>query len=592
MKRKLALLLMLALLLAFFSACGSKSDGKESPAPTASAPASTDSNGNTQPPATEDTGPYNFAVGKYETDENGVPLGPYEYELPLTTSDEVITLWTSGPILQDAVPESGMQDAPYQAEIRKRTGVNIEYVVTAFGAPGPGPRQDNFMVLLAADDLPDVVTNVDWYYPGSLQTAFDDGYFVNLYDYKEYFPNYWYTVNSHFDDLNLVAKILPIEETIYAFWCLEYEPVALHNSAVRLDWLAKLGMTNDDVVTMDDLYNVMKSFQTELGIEHPFLLYNTLDAHALFNCFDTTPAIDLINLGPPLLEDGKVKFANTRQQDLNFMTMINQWYKEGLCQPDWQSVLANGTDWVRAKIIDGEIGCIGLVPAESVDYESLSPDPNCEWGPIHKPVLEPGQVFHLGDQRSWISYGSWFVNTKCENIPLFCTWADYFYSEEGVFFSNYGVEGVSWEYNEDGVPQLTDLITKNEGGLSWAVLTYAMNELIDGGVSDRFRSYAYPGGDRIANYHRYWIDPEYYRFDGSMQWPTAVTFTADESAQIAQWGTDLTTYVGENYLLFVDGSKPLSEWDSYVEGINSLHYADILAIYQTAYDRFMARFAD
>jgi putative aldouronate transport system substrate-binding protein len=590
--KRLALILAFALLLALFASCAKGSGDGETPTPTAAPTEDTSAETATptQPPETEDPGPYNFAAGNYEVGGDGIPLGPYTYELPLTTTDEIFTLWTTLPILQDAMHEGGMRDMPYQEETRNRTGVNIEFVTAPFGAPGPGPRQDNFAVLLAADDLPDIVTNVDWYYPGALQQAFDDGYFENLYGYREYFPNYWYTVNSHPEDLNLMAKVVPIEETIYAFWCLEYEPVALHNSAIRADWLAQLGMINDDVVTLDDLYNVLKSFQTELGIEHPFLLYNTIDPHALFNCFDTTPAIDLINLGPPLLDDGKVAFANTRQQDKEFMTMINQWYNEGLCQPDWQSVLANGTDWVREKIIQGEIGLIGLVPAESTDYESLATDPNAEWAPIHKPVKEPGQVFLLGDQRSWLSYGSWFINTKCANIPLVCTWCDYFYSEEGIFFANYGVEGVSWEYNEEGVPQLTSLIVDNPGGLSWAVLTYAMNELLDGGVSDRFRSYAYPGGERIANYHRYWVDPEYYKFDASMQWPSAVTFTAEESTQIAQWGTDLTTYVGENYLLFVDGSKPLSEWDSYIEGVNQLHYADILAIYQAAYDRFIEKF--
>ncbi len=85
------------------------------------------------------------------------------------------------------------------------------------------------------------------------------------------------------------------------------------------------------------------------------------------------------------------------------------------------------------------------------------------------------------------------------------------------------MEGVSWEFNEEGVPQLTDLIVNNPGGLSWAVLTYAMSELIDGGVSDRFRSYVTRAESASPTTTGNWIDPGYYRFDGSMQWPSAVT---------------------------------------------------------------------
>ncbi len=48
------------------------------------------------------------------------------------------------------------------------------------------------------------------------------------------------------------------------------------------------------------------------------------------------------------------------------------------------------------------------------------------------------------------------------------------------------------------------------------------------------------------------------------------------------------TYISENYLAFVDGSKPLSEWDSYEKGLADIGLADFLAIYQEAYDAYKA----
>ena len=40
-------------------------------------------------------------------------------------------------------------------------------------------------------------------------------------------------------------------------------------------------------------------------------------------------------------------------------------------------------------------------------------------------------------------------------------WCNYWYTPEGTLLANYGIEGKSWEYNEDGEPQFTDLILNN-----------------------------------------------------------------------------------------------------------------------------------
>ena len=50
------------------------------------------------PAPTEEPSPYNFAAGKYAVNEKGIPLEKYEYELPLTTTDEKFTYW-DGPML-------------------------------------------------------------------------------------------------------------------------------------------------------------------------------------------------------------------------------------------------------------------------------------------------------------------------------------------------------------------------------------------------------------------------------------------------------------------------------------------------------------
>lgn len=45
--------------------------------------------------------------------------------------------------------------------------------------------------------------------------------------------------------------------------------------------------------------------------------------------------------------------------------------------------------------------------------------------------------------------------------------ADYLYTEEGILLANYGVEGVTFEYNAEGKPQFTDLIMNNPDGYAY-----------------------------------------------------------------------------------------------------------------------------
>ncbi|NLO47799.1 MAG: hypothetical protein GX111_05705 [Clostridiales bacterium] len=584
MKKTLALLLALTLLAAFFAACGPKDPGVTQPSdqPTASAPEQSGEPQTSDEPV--DEGPYNLAVGKYETDANGVPLTRYQYELPLSTTDEVFTYLTS-PMIVEAVPESGYEDLAYPAMLAEKTGVNIEYILIPFGN-----RWDNMSILVASDDIPNLSTNIDWFFPGPLQQAIDDEYIVNLYDYKEYMPNYFYEINSHPDDINVMAKIMPVPETIYAFYCFESEYVTRNSGAARGDWLEKLGMTNEDVVTIDDLHNLLKLFQTECGAETPYLLLSGLDSHGIFSpAFDTNFVVDSMNnkVAPPVVVDGQVQFCNSRPEDKEAMTLVNQWWNEGLIQPNWMSTTAIG-DYMPL-ILDGTLGVIGLIPGEANDYSGINnQDPNAYWVPIQKVVKEEGQVFHLGDGRTWITAGNWAISPKCDNIPLLVTYCDWFYSEEGIFLSNWGVEGEAFYYDENGKPMLTDFLINHPSGMSWALLQYTMNDICEGGIIMRSKTYAIPGGEQFAEFHTFW--DSHFNCDRSMQWPSAVTFTAEQDGQLANLGIDIQTYIAENFLLFVDGSTPLSEWDSYVAGLDQLGWAECRQIYQDAYDAFMEKY--
>jgi putative aldouronate transport system substrate-binding protein len=77
-------------------------------------------------------------------------------------------------------------------------------------------------------------------------------------------------------------------------------------------------------------------------------------------------------------------------------------------------------------------------------------------------------------------------------------------------------------------------------------------------------------------------------YDNNYVYPLGISNTDEQNDILAQYGADVTAYLNENYLAFVDGSKPLSQWDEYVAGVNAIGLDKVLEVYQEAYEAYMA----
>ena len=201
MKKTLSLVLALLFVLALFAGCnnGSGTPATQAPggatqAPATQAPAATDApseNQGEEPPAEEDEGPYHLAAGKYEKDAEGWPLTKYEYTQPLCDNDYVLTNWTTCYTPQ-YIPEDGWENIPTWKQMREFTGVHMEYNII-----DSSNRSENFSVLLASDELDDIMDQASSFYKqGTMKQGIEDGYFANYYDYIDYLPNYMWELNE------------------------------------------------------------------------------------------------------------------------------------------------------------------------------------------------------------------------------------------------------------------------------------------------------------------------------------------------------------------------------------------------------------
>ena len=592
MKKALCLVLAVLMVLALFAGCGGSGTTTPTAAPNSgnnatAAPAATQapSSGGEATEAPVDEGPYHYAAGKYAKNADGFPVEKYVYEQPITDNDDVLSKWSTCYTPQ-YIPEDGWGSIPVWQGVAEYTGVHIEYNIV-----DSANRSQNFSVLLASDDLDDICDQGGYFYSGgTIKSAIEDGYFVNLYPYRDYMPNYmWETYNRSLTNPDVMSTVFYDSETIGSCAGMLVEPAPGMGYFIREDWLTDLGLgTALDYKTYDQLHTALVAMKSAYSTNDreifPFFINNCIEngAGALFGGYGT--CVYTTRMSYMRVKDGVVEFCGTTEDDRDAMTLLNTWFNEGLISPNFQTFVP-GDDYDAGTKTDG-LG-VNLGPPsgwQNMEDEGKAYNPNCQWECLQRLVKKEGDVIHYGNKIGGFHYGSAIVSGNCPNVELAASWLDWWMSDWGSWWTSWGPEGTLWEYNEDGEMRLTDWCMHHEMGMAWCMCLYGCNGLVEFCLQIHKRNYAYDGGERALTAFEIFTPKGYY--DGAWEWPSSVKLNDEELEETTQLFTDLNTYYTENYVAFLDGSKPLTEWDSYIADVNTFGYQRIQELYQQAYDRF------
>jgi len=586
MKKSLALILAVLMVVALFAGCGKDTTTPSTPDTNTPSSSTPNNGGNTATTPeqggeeVEDNGPYNFAKGKFEFNADGYVDEAFEYTLPLSTTDEVFSYWTTCWTPQ-YIPEGGLQELETLAYIEDLTGVHIEYEAVSSES-----RSQNFSVLLAADDLRDIMDQANYFYTGPARSMIDDEWFINFYDYRDYMPNYLYNLWDR-NDID-VLKYGRLDDTTWpAMYGMLIEPAPGSGYMLRQDIMDDLGLGKaEDVKTFDQWYDVLTAFKNN-GVKFPLGIYKTIEltAGSSFSGYNTALVISENGMPAVKIIDGKVQYSQTTQDDLDLITMLNQWFAEGLIDPNYNSYGDNNA--MANAISNNEMACVIFNPSEVAAWEATCADPDATFMPTPRIKKTEDQILQYGQKQSQFHMGAACVSAKCENIPLVCTWLDWKWSPFGIEVDNWGPEGFIWEYNANGEKQLTDFVLNHPDGLgtAWVMVLYTNDGLRQPCLNMHKRSYAYPGGEIFIQMFDTWTVENY---GGEYDFPTGVTYTEDQSEELNTLTGDLTTYISEAYLGFLEGSKPLSEWDAYIADLEAMGIGRCREIIQEAYDAYMA----
>lgn len=551
-KKLVALLLSLALVLSL-GACGG--NGGSSTSSEASPSSTTEESG-----AAAESGDESQA----ETAETG------EFQLPIVDEPTTLSYFVADDS-NAAIMTTDWNDNEFYQEMERRTGVHLEFEMVS-----SADYQTNFNLMIASGNLADMIYVGASYYAEGVDAAIDDGYFLDLTDLvDEYMPNYerirtsdvQYELLSTTDSGRLGA-VYELRQSKQGPWLGLW---------IRQDWLDDLGL--DTPVTFDDYHEVLTAFKNEKGATAPLIL-NFSGSDGEFGTM--SGGLNVLNSWQ-LDETGKVNFGPYMDAWKEYVTIMHQWYTEGLIDPDFMATDERTAD--MAKVVTGASGVFAALYTMPSVYEAASEDPNMNLAPVNPPVMNEGDEGHIRLRDSYTS-GNTAISADSENWEVALRWLDYLYTDEGALLANYGVEGDTFEFDENGEPVFTDKILNNENGwtMTQTVASYLCPSAGIANWSDWTRELAgVPEKDQAC--YDVWSE-----FSDDWRLPSSVTLTQEESTERAALYADISTIVKEQTAQFISGALDIeSNWYAYISALEASGMERAIEITQAAYDRYLAR---
>jgi putative aldouronate transport system substrate-binding protein len=460
-------------------------------------------------------------------------------------------------------------------KIKENTGVKVEFV-----HPEPGQGTEQFNLMLASGELPDIV-EYNWStFQGGPDKAIEDGYIYALNDIWEVWSpaiskimkeNPEWAKDTKSDGGNFYA---------YPFIREEDGMTVGTGLLIRHDWLKKL---NSEVPeTIDEWETVLTAFKEEFGCEKPL----SMTADSLKN-FMTA-----YNLWYGLyLDDGEVVYGEYQDTYRDYLAKMADWYAKGLIDPDIATVDSKAID---AGILSGQVGAsagwIGSSMGKWTTAARVAGDNEFLLAAAQFPVSKKGDKPEYGYKTRPVMMGvSAAATTNCSNVELAARLLDYGYTEEGHILFNFGIEGESFTWaDKDGekYPQYTDLILNNPDGLS---ITHAMGPYTRSnynGIMIQDKRYL----------EQYYTQQE--QVDALTLWAQvdmgkhvlpAVTILPEESDRYSEISANVSTYIEEMILKFVTGKEPIENFDKYKAQLKEFGIEEMIAMRQAAYERWKKR---
>lgn len=465
-------------------------------------------------------------------------------------------------------------------EYEKMSGIHIEW--DEYTAADIKEKRN---LALASDELPDIFFRTKM--PDSDVDKYSaEGSFLKLNDLiDQYAPNFKAIMEKYEDVKKGVATA---DGSIYALPNLTDSPSIEITKKLFMnqEWLKA---TNKQLPkTIDELYDVLKAFRdgdpNKNGAKDEIpLTADTLDDLILvlrgsYGLGNQGTGNGNWDIDP---ESGKLRYFPISDEYRELMVFLNKLYTEKLID---QEIFTNnkGTE-VLAKNEQGLIGSfsfgniVGRASSNADDYAGLD---QALTGPNGDQLYTSARG-HMG------SKGAFMISKTNEHPEATMRWIDHLYSEEGIRMMYLGIEGVSYEKDQQGnydfKPEIVDnlpegssfdqVVSKYVPYAGGSLPTLTLEEYFKGGETQ-------PSAKAAAEKLSPYLPKELW---------APFSFTSEESEQKVILETDIDSLILQRTAEFVQGKVSLDEFDKYVSQVKKMGLEDLQSLYEAAYARYQEK---
>ncbi len=572
MKKIFALVLVFCLTLGVLAGCGDTAESTTAASESTAVSAS-------EVPAPEETAAGPIAEGEISAEE-AAPETESVYPL----SEETVTLTYWGPDISSnntALPTySNLEAYDFWPFVEESTGVKLDMTIVSMMN-----ESEQLNLVLASGDYMDLMAINEAQVSGGMTSLLDQEIATDIAPIAETcMPNYYAYISADQECMKLSYN----DEGQMAgtrSWAEKYVPN--QGLVIRQDLVDEMGLEMPS--TVSGLHDLLTAMKNEYALSAPMWLgssgQNSVSiVGAMGSCGyagDRGSTTDHL-----YIEGGNVVSALTSENYKAYLELMNQWYAEGLINADF----ATNTDMDAAtsSMLNNQTVVINAMYGQALSIQnSLEVDnPNAQLYALPTPVENEGDTNPFVNTTP-LSNTSWrVITTACKDVELAARYIDWWYSEDGFLTANYGTRDLSYELDANGTPKYADAVINNSFGIdaASAVEAYVTTNPIFGLIA-MDRTVYLAGAQWVDDMMEIWTQQS----SSEQVLPTGVALTANETQQVTAALSDITTAASTETLQFIMGTKAFSEWDSYCAKLEAMGLGSILEIYQTAYERYLAR---
>ena len=434
--------------------------------------------------------------------------------------------------------------------------------------------------MMAEGQVPDI-THANLY-NNTFDSFGEDGAYINIYNYLDLMPNVKAYVENP-ENESVISRYTVREGVMYCLPLKTEQEIDPYIFLYRQDIFEKHNLSWP--TNQEEFMAVLRKLKEEYPNSYPFVLRSLNGNMQSLMGFSHLWGATHVNQGAyntvfTLNTDGEYYLAQVSDAYKEIAEFLNSLLNEGLMHPScatmdaatWYESFASNTCFITFDKTD-------RLPVMNRTGQTLNPDFQVvaaepfNFGTYAKTATEVTTSFAPG-----IGAGTsfWYAIGNNENTANSMAYLDFLYSEDGVQLTNWGVEGESFEYDENGSKKFIESFLDEQLSLTLAGLRQP-------GLSAVRLTESWMASLSEEDSASLALGLKYVQKDTPQH---QLRYNDEEQLIYDTYALSLFNYAQTQWSKFLLSQRDFSEWDKVLEEMKTkYHYDELMEVHNSALAR-------